>query len=165
MKYNRLRFRAALLAATTIASMALASFTQAATPQDPDVGIWDCAISGAGQKGLATIIFSDDGTFTGYQILTANPKATTSTTTATRGTENTDYGRASSGDTYAPAAAQFLIELQQQCHYDGDLSHELVRVQPNQWSLALRSERPGGRLLHRDLGGDSETAEADQLRE
>jgi len=97
MKHNRLRLRAALLAATTVASMALASLTQAATPQDPTLEYWDCAISGAGQKGLATIVFNGDGTFTGYQILTANPKATSSSTTATRGTEDTDYGRTSSG--------------------------------------------------------------------
>jgi hypothetical protein len=46
---------------------------RAATPESP-VGVWDCVMSGAGQQGIAFLTFSDDGTFSGYELQATAPK-------------------------------------------------------------------------------------------
>lgn len=100
--------RAAALALSVLGSVVAAQAVNNYSPSDVD---WDCAISGGGQKGLAVIRFSEDGTFIGYQILTANPKSATWTdptygrTPVVAGRGAVETGRGTSGSSVTPTAA------------------------------------------------------------
>jgi hypothetical protein len=53
----------------------LSANAQAQTPYPPTGTVWDCVLSGSGQKGIAFITFSDDRSFSGYQILSSSPES------------------------------------------------------------------------------------------
>ena len=46
----------------------------AQTLYPPTGTVWDCVLSGSGQKGIAFITFASDQSFSGYQILSSSPK-------------------------------------------------------------------------------------------
>jgi hypothetical protein len=56
----------------------LGANAQAQTLYPPTGTVWDCVLSGGGQKGIAFITFSDDQSFSGYQILAFSPPGTPS---------------------------------------------------------------------------------------
>ena len=64
---------AALLLCGFTASVATNAQAQTLTP--PTGTVWDCVLSGSGQKGIAFITFASDQSFSGYQILSATPKS------------------------------------------------------------------------------------------
>lgn len=71
--------------------------TSQAGSSDPSQGgsfTWDTISSGAGQRGMAFITFSNDGTFRGYQLLAAIPS---STNISGIGRGGTGVGRSNSG--------------------------------------------------------------------
>ena len=68
-----------------LAALLLCGFTasvganaQAQTLYPPTGTVWDCVLSGSGQKGVAFITFANDRSFSGYQILSSSPKSTPS---------------------------------------------------------------------------------------
>jgi hypothetical protein len=68
-----------------LAALLLCGFTasvgtnaQAQTLYPPTGTVWDCVLSGGGQKGIAFITFADDQSFSGYQILAFSPPGTRS---------------------------------------------------------------------------------------
>ncbi len=75
-----------LLSSLSLRGMAVAALLLGASAQtsragsaDPSTGssfTWDLISSGAGQRGMAFITFSNDGTFRGYQLLAALPANT-----------------------------------------------------------------------------------------
>lgn len=69
MKTHHATYAAALMFWGALALNSSAQFT-GPTP----VGTWDCLLSGGGQQGIAFVNFTDDGSFTGYQILTSKVK-------------------------------------------------------------------------------------------
>ena len=68
-----------------LAALLLCGFTasvgtnaQAQTLNPPTGTVWDCVLSGSGQKGIAFITFASDQSFSGYQILSSSPRSTPS---------------------------------------------------------------------------------------
>jgi hypothetical protein len=66
-----------------LASLLLCGFTaslganaRAQVLYPPTGTVWDCVLSGSGQKGIAFITFASDQSFSGYQILSSSPKGT-----------------------------------------------------------------------------------------
>lgn len=112
-------------AASAVCLIGASSEAIAAVNYSPVGPVWDCSISGGGQKGLAFISFNDDGTFTGYQILTYLPKSPTKTDPtygrtpqeeATRGSSSTRGGSSGSdngGSTATPAIRTNLFGFAQ----------------------------------------------------
>jgi hypothetical protein len=59
--------------------LALGGFSAAAQSRNTPVGpTWDCLLSGSGQQGIAFLTFSNDFTFTGYQLLAGKQNAASS---------------------------------------------------------------------------------------
>lgn len=78
MKNDQL-LRASALASLVACGLTLAvQQTSAAVPASPVGPIWDCIISGGGQQGLAFLTFADDGTFNGFEVLSARRVSSTS---------------------------------------------------------------------------------------
>jgi len=80
--------------------MVLGGFTGVAQVQHPPYGTtWDCLISGSGQQGIAFLTFSNDFTFSGFELLVGKQ-----TTASSGGGRNSggDVGRNTSTDTNAP---------------------------------------------------------------
>lgn len=94
MKPLSATFGTALLLGALVAT---APDARAATPT-PAMGTnyWDCVISGGAQKGIAFLTFLPDGTFSGYQLLSATP-ATSSTRSLDGRTPYGDVGRGTNG--------------------------------------------------------------------
>jgi hypothetical protein len=68
---------AALLLCGIAASVGATAQAQVLNP--PTGTVWDCVLSGSGQKGIAFITFANDQSFSGYQILSSTPKSAAST--------------------------------------------------------------------------------------
>jgi hypothetical protein len=103
MKLNVLHARRPSLrgAVAVGALLVLGGFTAGAQAQYPPYGTtWDCLLSGSGQQGIAFLTFSNDFTFTGYQLLVGKQSAARSS-----GSERNaggDTGRGTSANTNAP---------------------------------------------------------------
>jgi hypothetical protein len=64
-----------------ITVLLLSGFTGIAQVQNPPYGTtWDCLLSGSGQQGIAFLTFSNDFTFSGYQLLVGKQSATSANT-------------------------------------------------------------------------------------
>src|SRR5215831_447904 len=87
--------------------------SNAAAPVTP-VGTWDCTLTGAhGQKGLAFLTFSDDGTnrsFDGFEILVANPTTSTPELNNVRN-DGTEQGRETVAATTSTGSTNTLQTL------------------------------------------------------
>lgn len=85
MKSNILNaWRRSVRGAVAIAALlALGGFTAAGEQAFNPVGpTWDCLLSGSGQQGIAFITFSNDFTFSGYQLLVGKQSAASSSSGA-----------------------------------------------------------------------------------
>jgi hypothetical protein len=84
-------------AALLLGASIQASQAGSADPSQGSSFTWDLLSSGAGQRGMAFITFSNDGTFRGYQLLAAVPSGTNSIATGRGG--NTGRNGPSGGGT------------------------------------------------------------------
>ncbi len=74
--------RGRLTGAVVITTLLLLSgFTGIAQVQNPPYGTtWDCLLSGSGQQGIAFLTFSNDFTFSGYQLLVGKQSVSSAST-------------------------------------------------------------------------------------
>jgi len=96
---------AALLLGTAVQTSRAGS----ASPSGPDPEgsfTWDLISSGSGQRGMAFITFSSDGTFRGYQLLAATPANTNSIAI---GRDGGSIGRGGSGSGGTNAIVKNLL--------------------------------------------------------
>jgi hypothetical protein len=70
--------KATLRSAVAIAALLVSSGLAVAAQQSPVGTTWDCLLSGSGQQGIAFLTFSNDFTFTGYQLLVGKQSAASS---------------------------------------------------------------------------------------
>ena len=101
MKPNILRAsrRTAGAGAAIAALLLLGAFTSRAQVQKPPYGTtWDCLLSGSGQQGVAFLTFSNDFTFTGWQLLVGKQSATSASGSDGRN-DGGDPGRYPSSNT------------------------------------------------------------------
>jgi hypothetical protein len=88
------------------AGLILGGLAGVATAQTPPYGTtWDCILSGSGQQGIAFLTFSNDFTFSGYELLVGKQGSTGKSTDGVADTRNAggNTGRTSESDTNAPA--------------------------------------------------------------
>lgn len=90
----RLSLRGMAAAALLLGASVQTSQAGSADPSQGDYFTWDLISSGAGQRGMAFITFSNNGTFRGYQLLAAIPSSTNSLTT---GRDGSGIGRNGNG--------------------------------------------------------------------
>jgi hypothetical protein len=98
-----LSFRGLAVAALLLGASAQTSRAGSASPAGPgtdpsDFFTWDLISSGSGQRGMAFITFSNNGTFRGYQLLAAIPSGTNNVTVG-RGGTGTGRNTGSGGNT------------------------------------------------------------------
>lgn len=116
------------LACTVSAVCILGASHQAfgAINYSPVGNVWDCSLSGGGQKGLAMINFNDDGTFTGFQILSTIPRTVQKPDPTYGRTPNGNAGR---GGAVAPPVAPPVVinhtNLFGFAHIDGSWRYDL----------------------------------------
>jgi hypothetical protein len=91
---SSLSLRGLAVAALVLGASAQTSRAGSADPSTGSSFTWDLISSGSGQRGMAFITFTNDGTFRGYQLLAALP-ANTNLITVTRG--GAGVGRDGSG--------------------------------------------------------------------
>jgi hypothetical protein len=90
------RIALAAVAISALSGPALAA-TNTVSGNSP-VGSWDCVMSGV-RTGVATLVFSNDFTFTAYEVLVPKGPALPDTSAATGRGPNTGVGRSPSGTT------------------------------------------------------------------
>lgn len=79
--------------------------SQAATLISP-AGTWDCIVNGSQGVGLAYLTFSDDFTFSGYELLTTKPRVTPTPSTSSGGRNpGGDVGRYISTNYFGSSAS------------------------------------------------------------
>ena len=91
MKSNLLSAcRRALLGLAALAT--LGGMAGLATAQTPPYGTtWDCVLSGSGQQGIAFLTFSNDFTFTGYELLVGKQSSSSQSSSGTGNSDNPNY--------------------------------------------------------------------------